>query len=313
MKTAIICGAGGFIGSHLVRRLKAEGYWVRGLDIKHPEFSESAADDFHLVDLRDGAECLLGPNGKPPDEVYQLAATFGGMGWIESHEAEIMHDNVLINANVLQAAATCGVKRYFYSSSACVYSDMAIGSPALDEGCAYPALPDNEYGWEKLYSERMAMAFGRDYGMEVRIARFGNCYGPEGAWRGGREKAPAAICRKVAESKDGTIAVWGDGTAVRSYIYVDDLIDGIRVLMRSDLREPVNIGSSQHESVDGLVRIVAEVAKKKITIKHGPGPVGVRSRNFSNKRINSLGWREKLSLRSGIERTYPWIAGQISK
>jgi nucleoside-diphosphate-sugar epimerase len=223
-----------------------------------------------------------------------------------------MHNNTLINGNMIHAAASLGVPRYFFSSSACVYRDMAPDEAELTEEEAYPAQPDNEYGWEKLYAERVALAYARRYGLAVRIARFQNCYGPDGTWTGGREKAPAAICRKVAEVDDGdTIEVWGDGSAIRSYTYVDDMVDGIYRLMRSDLEVPVNIGSPEYVTVAQLVDVVARVAGKGITVRHVPGPVGVRSRNFSNARVYSLGWRARFSLEAGIGRTYPWIAEQV--
>lgn len=317
MKTAVVCGAGGFIGHHLARRLKKEGYWVRGVDIKRPEFSKTPADEFRLLDLREPKNCVKAitlANGQVVDEVYQLAADMGGMGFIHAAECEIMHNNVLINVHMTHAAATLGVKRYFYSSSACVYRDMKIGEPEMDESGAYPAMPDNEYGWEKLYSERVAMAYGRKYGMAVRIARFQNCYGPEGTWRGGREKAPAAISRKVACAPDGgEIEIWGDGTAVRSYTYVDDMVDGIVRLVQSDLEGAVNIGCPQYVSVRELVDTVASVAGKRISIRSVPGPVGVMSRNFSNARIESIGWRSQFDLRRGIELTYPWVLEQCRK
>jgi nucleoside-diphosphate-sugar epimerase len=234
------------------------------------------------------------------------------MGFIHSAETEIMHNSMLINVHMTALAAELGIPRYFFSSSVCVYRDMKIGEPEMTEEEAIPANPDNEYGWEKLYSERMAMAYERRFGMQVRIARFQNVYGPEGTWRGGREKAPAAICRKVAEVPDGgTIDVWGDGTAVRSYTYVDDMVNGIRQLMDSDLHGAVNIGSPEYVSVNELVATVSQVAGKKVQIKHVDGPVGVQSRNFSNNRIYSIGWRHKFSLRDGIERTYPWVEAQV--
>ncbi len=316
MKKAVVCGAGGFIGSHLVKRLKREGYWVRGVDIKEPEFSRTLADDFRLLDLRDEKNCqaaLTLPDGGLPDEVYQLAADMGGMGFIHSAECEIMHNSVLINVHMTDAAARIGVQAYFYSSSACVYRDMKPGEPEMRESEAVPANPDNEYGWEKLYSERVAQAYGRRYGMKVRIARFQNCYGPEGTWRGGREKAPAAICRKIAAaSNNGIVEIWGDGSAVRSYTYVDDMVDGIFRLMHSDLEGAVNIGCPQYVSVKELVDTVASVAGKHIKIKSVTGPVGVQSRNFSNDRIYSIGWRSQFDLRTGIQLTYPWVAQRLA-
>src|SRR5881296_2592538 len=314
MTKALVCGAGDFIASHLVRRLKQEGHWVRGADIKRPEFGPTAADDFRLLDLRDPDACdaALTLDSGGFDVVYQLAADMGGMGFIHSAECEIMRNNALININMNHAAARAGVARYFFSSSVCVYRDMKPGEPELSEADAYPAGPDNEYGWEKLYAERVALAFGRKYGMEVRIARFQNCYGPEGTWTGGREKAPAAICRKVAEAADGgTIEVWGDGKAIRSYTYVEDMVDGIYRLTASSLVGPANIGSPEYVSVAQLVQTVAEVAGKAIQIRYVEGPVGVQSRNFSNERIYSVGWRARYSLRDGIARTYPWVQAQV--
>ena len=316
MKTALVCGAGGFIGGHLVKRLKKEGYWVRGVDKKRHEFAESAADEFLVLDLREEQNCIaaLTLQEEPFDEVYQLAADMGGMGFIHSAECEIMHNSALINIHMTNHASRLAVPRYFFSSSVCVYRDMQPGEPEMTEAEAIPANPDNEYGWEKLYSERIAMAYERNKGMTVRIARFQNCYGPYGTWTGGREKAPAAICRKVAEVEDGgTIEVWGDGTAVRSYTYVDDMVDGIFMLMHSDLRGPVNIGCPQYVSVNELVETVAEVSGKRINIKHIDGPVGVQSRNFSNERIYSIGWQANHYLKAGIAATYPWIEEQVKQ
>jgi GDP-D-mannose 3', 5'-epimerase len=314
MKRALVCGAGGFIAGHLVKKLKAEGYWVRGVDIKRHEFAPSAADEFCLLDLREPQNCraaLTLDNGTF-DEVYQLAADMGGMGYIHSAECEIMHNNVLINVHIIHTAAALGVLRYFYSSSVCVYRDMQPGEPEMSEAEAVPANPDNEYGWEKLYSERVLQAYARHYGMIARIARFQNCYGPEGTWTGGREKAPAAICRKVAEVADGgTIPVWGDGRAVRSYTFVSDMVDGIYLLMHSDLEGAVNIGNPEYVTVQELVDTVAEVAGKRVQIEWVAGPVGVQSRNFSNARIYSTGWRAHVPLRQGIGRTYPWIEEQV--
>ena len=314
MKRALVCGAGGFIAGHLVKKLKREGYWVRGVDIKEHEFSKTAADEFLMLDLREKQNCeaALSIQGAKFDEVYQLAADMGGMGFIHSAECEIMHNSMLINVHMTRAAATMGIPRYFFSSSVCVYRDMQPGEPELTEADAIPAHPDNEYGWEKLYSERMAMAYGRRFGMKVRIARFQNCYGAEGTWTGGREKAPAATCRKVAEAEDGgTIEVWGDGTAIRSYTHVNDMLEGVYLLMQSDLEGPVNIGCPQYVTVQELVDTVIEVSGKKINVKYVPGPVGVQSRNFSNARIYSLGWQPKVFLKEGIQLTYPWIEAQV--
>jgi GDP-D-mannose 3',5'-epimerase len=323
MKRALVCGAGGFIGGHLVKKLKKEGYWIRGVDIKEHEFAPTQADEFLLLDLREPENCekALTVDGHPStnsgqafDEVYQLAADMGGMGFIPFAECEIMHHNALINIHMIHTAATMGVPRYFFSSSVCVYRDMQPGEPELTEDDAIPAHPDNEYGWEKLYAERVAMAYGRHSDTEIRIARFQNCYGPEGTWRGGREKAPAAICRKVAEAEDGgTIEVWGDGTAIRAYTYISDMVDGIYLLMHSDLEGPVNIGSSQYVTVDELVGTVIEVSGKEIHVQHVEGPVGVQARNFSKERIYSTGWRAKVSLKEGIVHTYPWIEEQVRK
>lgn len=314
MKTALVCGAGGFIGGHLVQKLKDEGYWVRGVDIKAHEYRATAADEFLVLDLRQEANCrtALTLNNGTFDEVYQLAADMGGMGFIHSAECEIMHNSALINIHMTHVAAELGVPRYFFSSSVCVYRDMQPGEPEMTEAEAIPANPDNEYGWEKLYSERMALAYERNQGMTVRIARFQNCYGPYGTWTGGREKAPAAICRKVAEVEDGgTIEVWGDGTAVRSYTYVADMVDGIFRLMHSDLVGAVNIGCPEYVSVNELVTAVAEAAGKTIHIKHIKGPVGVQSRNFSNERIYTTGWKANYYLKQGIAETYRWVEAQV--
>jgi nucleoside-diphosphate-sugar epimerase len=314
MKRALVCGAGGFIASHLVTRLKREGWWVRGADLKRPEFSPTTADDFQLLDLRDKDACAAAlslPSGSV-DVVFQLAADMGGMGFIHSAESDIMRNNALINITMIDAAARGGITRYFFSSSVCIYRDMQPGERPLTEDEAYPALPDNEYGWEKLYAERTALAFARKYGIAVRIARFQNCYGPEGTWMGGREKAPAAICRKVAEAEDGgTIEVWGDGTAIRSYTYVDDMVDGIYRLTESSIAEPANIGNPEYVSVTHLVQTVAAAAGKTIRIKSVDGPVGVHSRNFSNERIYTTGWRARYPLKAGIAQTYPWVQAQV--
>ena len=315
MKRALVCGAGGFIGGHLVKKLKREGYWVRGVDIKEHEFAPTQADEFRLLDLREPHNCWEALNlgdGATFDEVYQLAADMGGMGFIHSAECDIMHNSALININMIDAAARIGVPRYFFSSSVCVYRDMMPGEPELTEADAVPANPDNEYGWEKLYAERTAQAYARHNPIEVRIARFENCYGPEGTWRGGREKAPAAICRKVAMAEDGgAVEVWGDGTAIRVFTYVDDMVDGIYTLMQSDLEGAVNVGSTEAVTVNELVETVMDVAGKDLTMKHVKGPVGVHSRNFSKARIHSLGWEATTSLREGIAETYAWIEAQV--
>ena len=314
MKKALVCGAGGFIGSHLVKRLKRDGTWVRGVDLKSPEFSATAADDFRILDLREEPNCRAAveiPDG-PFDEVYQLAADMGGMGFIHSAECEIMRNSALINIHMVHSSAVSGVKRYLFSSSACVYRDMEANEPPLGEDEAYPALPDNEYGWEKLYAERMAMAYGRRFGMAVRLARFQNTYGPEGTWHGGREKAPAALSRKIAGTEDGgTIDIWGDGTAMRAYTYIDDLVDGIVLLMRSNLENGVNIGRPEYVSVDELARTIAGIAGKTIRIRHVEGPVGVKARNFTHDRISSIGWVSRFSLKEGLSRTYPWVRAQV--
>ncbi len=313
---ALVAGAGGFIGHHLVSYLKERGYWVRGVDIKRPEFCETDADDFQLLDLREPHNCwrALSLNGEAFDEVYQLAADMGGMGFIHSAECEIMHNSALINIHMIDAAARANVSRYFFSSSVCVYRDMQPGEPALAEADAVPAEPDNEYGWEKLYAERMAQTYSRHHPIQVRIARFENCYGPEGTWRGGREKAPAAICRKVAQAPDGgTIPVWGDGSAIRNYTYIDDMVDGIYRLTQSDLEGPVNIGGEEYVTVAKLVQTVIDASGKAVEIEYVDGPVGVHSRNFCKDRIHSLGWQAKTSLAEGIARTYGWIAEQVKK
>ncbi len=316
-KQAVVCGAGGFIGTHLVRRLVADGYWVRGVDITRPQWSTTAANQFLQIDLRDpvaARSAFSQLDRDEPIEVYQLAADMGGMGFIGRAEAEIMHNSALINLNVLRAAAQTGVDRYFLASSVCVYRDMMPGESALSEDDAYPATPDNEYGWEKLYAERAVSAYSREYGFAARIARFQNCYGPEGTWCGGREKAPAALCRKVAQAAlqgDDTVEVWGDGTAVRSFIYVDDLVAGIRRLTDSDQDQPSNLGTREYVTVAELLQQVAQVAGRSVTPKWVPGPVGVQSRNFTNDRIEQLGFEPQHSLAQGLALTYPWIAEQV--
>ena len=316
-KRVLVCGAGGFIGSHLVNRLKSEGCWVRGVDLKYPEFSPTCADDFIVGDLRDPTICR-GAVDQQFDEVYQLAADMGGAGFIFTgdNDADIMHNSGLVNLNILEACHRRNVKRIFYSSSACMYPEhnqMDPDNPNCSEDSAYPADPDSEYGWEKLFSERLYLAFGRNHGMEVRIARFHNIFGPEGTWVGGREKAPAAFCRKVAMAADGgVIEMWGDGEQTRSFLYIDECIEGVLRLTRSDWTGPVNIGSDEMVSINRLASMTAEVAGKVITIKHIPGPLGVRGRNSDNRLIaERLKWRPEAPLLDGLSKTYEWVKGQV--
>lgn len=315
MQKALVCGAGGFIGGHLIKKLKREGYWVRGVDLKAHEYALTQADEFVLLDLREPHNCWQALNagaGETFDEVYQLAADMGGMGFIHSAECEIMHNSALVNINMIDTATRMGVPRYFFSSSVCVYRDMEPGEPALTEADAVPANPDNEYGWEKLYAERMAQAYARRYPIQVRIARFENCYGPEGTWRGGREKAPAALCRKVAEAKDGdVIEVWGDGTAIRNFTYVDDMVEGIYRLTQSEIEGAVNLGGDEYVTVSELAHLVIEISGKPLGIRYVAGPVGVHSRNFSKERSRLLNWMAPTTLREGISRTYQWIEAQV--
>lgn len=314
-RTALVCGAGGFVGTHLVRLLVGRGYWVRGADLKLPEYGPSDAQDFVIADLRhaDVAPTLMqAPGGGPVDEVYQLAADMGGVGYLQAAECDILRNSCLINLHVLDAAAEAGVPRYLFSSSACIYRDMNPDEQALTEDDAYPASPHNEYGWEKLYAERTAMAYGRRHGMAIRIARLQNCYGPEGAWHGGREKSPAAICRKVAEIPEGgSIEVWGDGSALRAYTYVDDMVHGLAMLMASELEGGVNIGRQETVSIRELVRVVGEAAGKSFGVTYVPGPIGVRARHFTAERIESIGWQSQVSLLEGLRRTYAWIDRQL--
>jgi nucleoside-diphosphate-sugar epimerase len=317
MRTALVCGAGGFIGSHLVKRLKSEGFWVRGADIKHPQFDNSSADEFIIADLREQDQCRA-LFDRRYDEIYQLAADMGGAGYIFTGEndAQVMHNSASINLNVLEAARKRGCVRIFYSSSACIYPEYNqedSRAPVTSEASAYPANPDSDYGWEKLFSERLFQAYARNHGMEVRIARYHNIFGPLGTWTGGREKAPAAVCRKVAEASDGgEIEIWGDGNQTRSFLYIDECIEGTLRLTRSGQSGPFNIGSEEMVTINELAMIAIEIAGKKLRLKHVPGPTGVRGRNSDNRLISdSLGWVPSRSLREGLEKTFAWINEEV--
>jgi GDP-D-mannose 3',5'-epimerase len=340
IKTAIVLGAGGFVGTHMVRRLKAEGYWVRGVDLKWPEFSQTEADEFFIADIRDRVNCerLLCRNYLEPfkekeyfDECIQLAADMGGAGYIFSgeHDADVMHNSAQINLHVAEILKHTKTK-VFYSSSACMYpqelQDEVVaeiyknGQPrftkrakfSLSESDAYPAHPDSEYGWEKLFSERLYLSYARNYGLDIRIARFHNIYGPHGTYKGGKEKAPAAMCRKVIEAKN-MVEVWGTGNQTRSFLYIDDCIDAVRLLMQSDFKEPINIGSEEMISINGLAEMAIDISGKKLVINNVKGPVGVMGRNSNNDLIREkLGWNPKYSLREGMERTFSWINQQIN-
>ena len=317
MKRILVNGAGGFIGGHMVRRLKAEGYWVRGVDLRQHEFTILPADEFIVGDLRDAqimAEVL-----KDIDEVYQFAADMGGAGYIFTgeHDAAVMHNSATINLNCLEGGRRAGVKKFFYSSSACIYPEynqLDPANPNCVEESAYPAAPDSEYGWEKLFSERLYLSYARNYGIEVHIARFHNIFGPEGTWAGGREKAPAALCRKVAATEDGgEIEIWGDGMQTRSFLYIDECLVGVRRLMDSSFSGPVNVGSEEMVSIDQLAHMVMEIAGKRLRLKHIPGPLGVRGRNSDNRLIGEkLGWAPSRPLREGLEKTYGWIELQVT-
>ena len=319
-KTALVCGAGGFIGHHLVKRLKQEGFWVRGVDIKMPEFTETLADGFILGDLRDNAFCQKIFN-IPFDEVYQVAADMGGAGFIftGANDADILYNSALINLNVVKNATQSKCKKIFFSSSACVYplyNQVDPNNPKCSEESVYPAQPDSDYGWEKIFSEKLYLAFFRNYSLDVRIARFHNVYGPEGTWTGGREKAPAAISRKIIEAKNNrSIDVWGDGLQTRSFLYIDDCLDAIRKLMDSaDFIGPVNIGSEEMVTINQLVEITMKIAQKNVYINHVSGPLGVRGRNSDNKLIKEkLNWEPTVKLEEGIKKTYSWISEQFSK
>lgn len=317
MKSALVCGAGGFIGSHMATRLKSEGYKVVGVDLRLPEFSTSDADEFVQGDLRDIELCrrlFRGPIG----EVYQFAADMGGAGYIFTgeHDADVMHNSSQINLNIARLSVENKVKRVFYSSSACMYpayNQEDPNNPNCREDSAYPAMPDSEYGWEKLFSERLYLAFNRNYGLDVRIARFHNIFGPKGAWNNGKEKAPAAICRKVAEARDGgEIEIWGDGLQTRSFLYIDECVDAVRRLMSSSFGEPINIGSDEMVTINQLAIAAMKIAKKNLKLRHIDGPLGVRGRNSDNALIRkALGWAPTQPLSVGLATTYHWISKQV--
>ena len=319
MKKALVLGAGGFIGSHLVKRLKTEGFWVRGVDLKRPEFSDTAADDFVVGDLREQAVCRQVLD-QPFDQVYQLAADMGGAGYIFTGEndADVMHNSAIINLHIVELCKQHGVGRVFYSSSACMYPEhnqMDPDNPKCNEDSAYPANPDSEYGWEKLFSERLYLAYARNHGLKVRVARFHNIFGPEGTWFGGKEKAPAALCRKVAQCEEGgQIEVWGDGLQTRSFLYIDECGEAFRRLVESDFEGPVNIGSEEMISINNLAKLIIGISGKAVSVHNIPGPTGVRGRNSDNALIKEkLQWEPGMPLQQGIEKTYAWISEQVAK
>jgi len=314
----LVTGAGGFIGSHLVTYLKEKGFWVRGVDLKRPEFAVTDADEFEILDLRRWDNCLQATRGI--EEVYALAADMGGMGFISAHHAQILHNNSLINLHTLEAAKTNGIKRYLYASSACIYPNHLqedTNVTPLKESDAYPAMPQDAYGWEKLVSERLCIHYREDYGVETRIVRFHNVFGEKGTWEGGREKAPAAMCRKIAEAKlagKTEIEIWGDGEQTRSFCYIDDCVEGIYRLMRSDFHEPLNLGQDRMISINQLADIIAEIAGVNITKKHIDGPQGVRGRNSDNTKLREvLDWEPEISLEEGLKTTYDWIEEQVKQ
>jgi GDP-D-mannose 3', 5'-epimerase len=316
-KTALVCGAGGFIGGHLVRRLKQEGFWVRGVDLKFNEFAETEADDFAIGDLREATLCRSVIDRRF-DEVYQLAADMGGAGYIFTgeHDADVMHNSATINLNMVDACRKRNISKIFYSSSACMYPEYNQTdplNPKCSEDSAYPAAPDSEYGWEKLFSERVYLAFRRNYGMQTHVARYHNIFGPQGTWTGGKEKAPAAICRKIAMARTGdAIEIWGDGEQTRSFLFVDDCVEATTRLLRSSFAGPVNIGSEEMVTINQLVEMIAEIAGKRIFKNHISGPTGVRGRNSDNRLIREkLGWAPNSRLRDGLQKTYAWIESQV--
>lgn len=324
MKTASVLGAGGFIGSHLVRRLKNEGYYVKGVDLKRPQYQPSVADEYQILDLRSSVAPInalyLKKYNKVADEVYQLAADMGGAGYVfnKHNDASIMSNSALINLNLLNYLKDFKVNKIFFSSSACVYPEynqLDNQHPTCSESSVYPALPDSEYGWEKLFSERLYQSFARNYNLNIRIARFHNIFGPYGAWNNGKEKAPAAICRKVALAlSGGDVEIWGDGEQTRSFLYIDECLEGVRRLMESDYCEPINIGSEFMVSINELVDIVSKVAKKSVNKVHISGPLGVRGRNSDNKLIyQKLGWKPEGRLVDGIQQTYEWVLAQVER
>ncbi len=317
-KTILVCGAGGFIGTHLVNDLKAQGHTVIGVDIKNPLYEDTRANDFYKQDLREAEMVDFIFSQHKFDEVYQLAADMGGAGYIfvGENDADIMHNSATINLNVLESARRYNVKKIFYSSSACMYpqdNQLDPDNPDLAEHTAYPANPDSDYGWEKLFSERLYLAYGRCYNMNVKIARFHNIFGPQGSWNNGKEKAPAALCRKVAMAEhDGVIEVWGPGNQTRSFLFIDECVEGIQRIMESDLTEPVNLGSTRKISINELVHLIAEISNKRVTIKNIDGPRGVMGRTSDNKLIKEkIDWAPDEDLETGIEKTYNWICGQI--
>jgi GDP-D-mannose 3',5'-epimerase len=317
-RSALVCGAGGFIGNHLVRRLKRENYFVAAVDLKFPEFSKSPADIFLIGDLRDHSFCERLFRRFDLNEVYQLAADMGGAGYLFTgeHDADILRHSTQINLNVLDCLVKSQIKNIFFSSSACIYpvrNQMNPESPNTSELSAYPAEPDSDYGWEKLYGERLYLAHARNYGLNVKIARFHNVFGPEGAYKDGREKVIAALCRKVAEAKSGeAFDVWGDGNQTRSFLYIDECLEGVSRLMRSEVGEPMNLGSSEKIAIADLARMIVEISGKELRINFVDGPVGVRGRSSDNRLIQErLGWSPSMSLRLGVEQTYEWISKQV--